>query len=64
MGRSKALNDITVQMVRDLFDEQQQDDDEVHMLRFLSTEEGLDDGNNPTVYAVTSDAVTTALYQS
>ena len=47
MGRSKALNDIIVQMVRDLFDEQHQDDDEVHMLRFLSAEEGPDEGNNP-----------------
>ena len=34
-------------MVKDLFDEQHPDDDEVHMLRFLSTEEGPDDGNNP-----------------
>ena len=34
MGRSKALNDITVQMVRDLFDEQQQDDDEVHIIMY------------------------------
>ena len=46
MGRSKALNDITVQMVRDLYDEQQQEDDEIPMLRFLSTEEGPEDGNN------------------
>ena len=33
--------------MRDLFDEQHQEDDEIRMLRFLSTEEGPDDGNNP-----------------